>query len=214
MPEIITTEVFRLEELSEPAKDSARVWYRKGGPHDGWYEFVYEDFEAICEILGIELKTFPVRLYGGGTSQKPCIWFSGFWSQGDGACFEGCYRYQKAAGRKIREHAPQDYELHRIASALQAIQRHHFYHLRAEIVHHGRYYHEYCMAIEVALDSSDVQGMIADAADGVVELMRDLARWLYRQLEREYEYLTSNEVVDEAIIANGYTFTEDGRRFG
>ena len=214
MPEIITTEVFRLQELSDSAKDAARAWYRKDGPYDGWYDFVYEDFAAICEILGIELKTLPVRLYGGGTGQKPCIWFSGFWCQGDGACFEGRYRYKKAAIRNIRAHAPQDDELHRIALALQAIQRRHFYRLRAEIIHRGRYYHEYCMSIEVALDSSDVRGMIADAEDRVIELMRDLARWLYRQLEREYEYLTSDEVVDEAIIANDYTFTEDGRRFG
>ena len=37
---------------------------------------------------------------------------------------------------------------------------------------------------------------------------------LYRQLEREYDYLTSDEVVDGAIVANRYTFTEAGRRFG
>ena len=33
--------------------------------------------------------------------------------------------------------------------------------------------------------------------------MRDLARWLYRQLELEYNYLTSDEAVDETIGANG-----------
>jgi len=44
--------------------------------------------------------------------------------------------------------------------------------------------------------------------------LRDLARWLYRRLEQEYEYRTSDEVVDETIIANDYTFTESGRRFG
>ena len=41
-----------------------------------------------------------------------------------------------------------------------------------------------------------------------------MARWLYRQLEREHEYLTSDEAVDESIIANDYTFTASGRRFG
>ena len=56
--------------------------------------------------------------------------------------------------------------------------------------------------------------MTVDAEDTVIELLRDLARWLYRQLEREYEYQTSNEVTDEAILANEYTFTDDGRRFG
>lgn len=47
-----------------------------------------------------------------------------------------------------------------------------------------------------------------------MEALRDLARWLYRQLEREYDYLTSDEAVDEAIVANEYSFTVDGKRFG
>ena len=32
--------------------------------------------------------------------------------------------------------------------------------------------------------------------------------------EREYDYLTSDEAVDESLRANEYTFTEAGRRFG
>ncbi len=56
--------------------------------------------------------------------------------------------------------------------------------------------------------------MTADAEETVIEAMRDLARWLYRQLEREYDDLTSDEAVDEAIVANEYSFTVDGNRFG
>ena len=56
--------------------------------------------------------------------------------------------------------------------------------------------------------------MTADAEATVIEVLRDLARWLYRQLEREYDYLTSDEAVDEAIVANEYSFTVDGKRFG
>jgi hypothetical protein len=102
MPEIIETTVYRLEELSDAAKDKARAWYRQVGFDHDWFEFVYDDFERICSILGIDLKTVPVRLYGGGTRQKPCIWFSGFWSQGDGACFEGRYRHAKGAAEDPR----------------------------------------------------------------------------------------------------------------
>jgi hypothetical protein len=214
MPEIIETTVYRLNELSDAAKEKARGWYRQVGFDHDWYEFVYEDFERICAILGIDLKTVPVRLYGGGTRQKTCIWFSGFWSQGDGACFEGWLRHAKGARQKIRNHAPKDVELHRIADALQAIQRRNFYQLRATVTHRDRYYHEYCMAISVERDSPAWQDMTADAEDAVIEALRDLARWLYRQLEREYEDQTSDEAVDEAIIANEYTFTESGRRFG
>ncbi len=70
------------------------------------------------------------------------------------------------------------------------------------------------MAIVVERDSPTHQDMTADAEDMVTELLRDLARWLYRQLEREYDYQTSDQVTDEAILANDYAFTEDGRRFG
>ena len=36
------------------------------------------------------------------------------------------------------------------------------------------------------------------------------AFWLYRQLENEYDWLTSDAAVDEAIHINAYTFTEAG----
>ncbi|MEO3434586.1 antitoxin of toxin-antitoxin stability system [Inquilinus sp. CAU 1745] len=214
MPDIIETTVYRLDELSDAAKEKARAWYREGGFDYDWYSAVYEDFQRIAEILGLDFKTRPVQLMGGGTRHEPCIWFRGLWSQGDGACFETRYSYQKGANRRIREYAPQDTELHCIADALQAIQRRNFYQLRAEASHRSHYYHEYCMAISVERDSPTYQDMTADAKDTVVEALRDLARLLYRQLEREYDYLSSDEAVDETIIANDYTFTGSGRRFG
>lgn len=214
MPEIVATKVYRLDELSDDAKVKARDWYREGALDHDWYEFVFEDFERICAIVGVELKTIPVCLYGGGTRQNRGIWFSGFWSQGDGACFEGYYRYAPGGVRKLHDYAPADDELHRIASALQTVQRRNFFQLRATIAHRDRYYHEYTMAIGVERDSPTYQGITVDAEEAVIEAMRDLAHWLYRHLEREHEYQASPEVVDEAILANGYTFTANGRRFG
>ena len=214
MPEVIETTVYRLNELSDAAKDKPRAWYREGGFDYDWYDTVYEDFQRIAEILGIRFKVRSVRLMGGGSRQEPCIFFSGFWSQGDGACFEGHYSYGKNASAEIRSHAPEDTALHGIADAFQAVQRRNFYQLRAEATHRGHYYHEYCMAISVERDSPTYQDMTADAEEIVTEALRDLARWLYRQLECEYEYLSSDEAVDEAITANGYTFTADGGRFG
>ncbi|KDT42169.1 hypothetical protein AD15_4304, partial [Escherichia coli 3-105-05_S4_C2] len=41
-----------------------------------------------------------------------------------------------------------------------------------------------------------------------------LAFWLYRQLENEYDWLTSDAAVDEAIHINAYTFTEAGLHAG
>jgi hypothetical protein len=168
MPEIIETTVFRLDELAEPAKDKARGWYREGAMSEDWYNFVYEDFETIAAMLGIQMKTQTVRLYGG--------------------------------------------ELHEIAETLQSIQRRNFFQITADVTHRGHYYHEYAMDIVVAHESR--QSVAGEDQPGIAEALRDLAHWLYRQLEREYEYRTSDAAVEESILANDYTFTLDGRRFG
>ena len=176
MPEIIRTTVYRLHELSDAAKEKARAWYRDVGVDDDWHDAVFGDFETICDILGITLRTRRVPLFGGGSREKPCIYFSGFWSQGDGACFEGSYAYAPQASVRINEYAPRDAELHRIVDALQAIQRRNFYGLNADIRHRGRYYHEDCMSITVNRDSATGQDMTKDAEEVVVEALRDLAR--------------------------------------
>lgn len=214
MPEVIETTVYAFNELDERAQERARDWYRQASADDDWHVTVFEDFERVCEILGVELATQSIRLNGGGTRQKPCIWYSGFSSQGDGACFEGSYSYRKGAAREIRTYAPRDERLAGIADQLQRIQRKNLYALEARMTHHGRYYHEHSMAVSVERASDTCQPPTRDAEEIVAEALRDLARWLYRQLEQEYEYQISNEVVDESFIANGYTFTEVGRRFG
>ena len=214
MPRIVETTVFTIDELSDAAKENARIWYRDQGLHDEWYDFVYEDFETICEIIGVTLTTTPVRLYGGGTRDKPQIYWSGFACQGDGASFQGWWSHARGARKAIREHAPKDEELHRIADVLQETAKRNFYQLSATVRHRGRYCHEYCMAIEVERDSPTWQPMTDGAEDAVIEALRDLARWLYRQLRQEYEHQTSDAVVDETIAANQLTFTTEGRRFG
>ena len=214
MPRTIETTVYTIDELPHAAKENARIWYRHQGLHDEWYDFVFEDFETICRILGVTLRTSPLRLFGGGTREKPHLFFRGFASQGDGASFEGALSHARGSVRAIRAHAPKDEELHRIADELQAVQKRNFFQLHCTIRTRGNYCHEHSMAIEVERDSPTWQPMTDGAEDAVIEALRDLARWFYRQLEREYDHLTSDTAVDESIAINGYTFTAEGRRFG
>ena len=39
----------------------------------------------------------------------------------------------------------------------------------------------------------------------------DFAHWVYRTLEKEYEYLDSDEHVDEMLTINEYEFTAEGK---
>ncbi|EEY0308278.1 antitoxin of toxin-antitoxin stability system [Escherichia coli] len=214
MSRIITTTVYTLDELSCPAREKARDGYRQHHADSNWYENVYEDFREVCDIFGINLRQRVIRLSSGRFMEEPCIWFSGFCSQGDGACFEGRRHWQSATARRIREYAPQDREIHRIADALQSVQKRNFWQLQAEISHRGRYCHPYSMDITVTRNSPTGQVMTTDAEAAVSEALRDLAFWLYRQLENEYDWLTSDAAVDEALLINEYTFTEAGLRAG
>ena len=213
MPQIIETTVYTIDELSDAAKQRARAWYREHGLPDEWHDYIFDDFKTICRIIGVTLSTHPVRLYGGGTRDEPDIWYRGFWSQGDGACFEGQYSHAPGAARALRAHAPKDTELHGILDALQHAQRRNFWQLHATCRRFGRYNHANCMRVEVERDSPTWQLPTDGAEDTVIEALRDLARWLYRQLQDAYEAETSDEAVDEALAINELTFTAAGRRF-
>ena len=120
----------------------------------------------------------------------------------------------RRAVERIRAYAPTDASLHGIVDRLRAIQRRNFYQLAAEVSHRGRYTYEYTMSVEVTRDSPTWQPPTEGTEEIVTEALRDLARWLYRQLQAEYDHLTSNEAVEEGIVINEYAFTEAGRRFG
>lgn len=214
MSQIIETTVYQLDELDASARDRARDWYRRNATDEDWHEFPFADFVTVCEILGVSLWTQSVRLMGGGYRAEPKIYFSGFSSQGDGACYEGGYRFARDSVGRMRAHAPQDAGLHAIATRLLDVQRRNFYQISAEIRHAGRYCHEYSMQIAARRESATGQDMSNADEEAVIDALRDLARWLYRQLEAEYDFITADEQVDEAIRANRYSFTEDSRRFG
>ena len=169
-----------------------------------WWDGIYEDFSTICELLGVELD-----------SREPQ--FSGFWSQGDGASFTGSYSYRKGSLAAIRAHAPQDEELHTIARELQQLQRPHFYSLEGTITRsRDLYVHEMTMQFNLDDGWSICPNLPASLAafsaleDAIQDQLRSLAQWLYSSLEREYEYLTSEDAIVETITTNEYTFNAEG----
>lgn len=208
----VAINIFSLSELTDAAKEAAREWYRTNVACEGqWYESVYEDAASVADILGIDLRTRKVAFRNGETRYDGInIMFSGFSCQGDGAQFVGSYCYAKGASKEIREYAPQDEELHRIADELQAIQRKHFYRIAATVQHSGHYSHEYCTDIDVNL--GDYKYPSLDVQKEVAETLRSFMRWIYRSLEKEYDWKRSDEVVDEEIEANDFKFTDNGKR--
>lgn len=192
--------LYMYDELSDAAKANAREWYLEGGLDYEWWDGCYEDFVRIGEMLGIEFST-------RGRSKGPEIYFTGFYTQGAGSSFVGTYRYAKGALKKIKEYAPQDEELHRIAKALQGVQSRYFYKLIANIESVRDH------TIRVSVEHyDDPYRDIGDAEGEIRDLMNDFNDWMFRCLEREYEWLTSDEQVEESILINEYEFDEYGNR--
>jgi len=212
MPRTETTvrELYQFDELDEKAKDRARDWLRELKAQDFDHEYIYEDAATICTILGITLSTHEVKLMSGQTRQKVNIWYSGFSSQGDGACFEGSYRYQAKSVRAIKAHAPTDTELHRIARELYELQRAHGYKLEASITHRGYYSHSHSTTVEVL--RTDDREVHSEVQEAIAQLLRDLMDWIYDGLRKEYDWSLSDACIDEDIRGNEYEFTQSGAR--
>jgi hypothetical protein len=196
------TDTFTFAQLSDRAKAHARDLRRDWDVRDDWWDFTYSDFIEIAKRLGV------------ATEEKQ-IHFSGFCSQGDGACFRGLYTYAPNAVAEVTDWAPIDEELHRIARELTLLQVEVKLQtgetLEAQITTtSGRYSHSHTMDIDASLTGDNYTGYESTWEDTLRQLLRDLADWLYRQLEAEYEYLTSDEHLDEVLADSDLSFDEDG----
>ena len=208
MPHTKCKTVYFFNELSDRAKETARDWYRNGALDYDWWDCTFDDAKTCLALLGFTVDK---------------IFFSGFSSQGDGACFEGSWSAADVKPGEIQKHAPSDTELHRIESELRAPALA-FPNASLAVKQRGHYNHEHCTAFttDLGIDRDDeehsaeewdaISAKDREHEEALEELSRDAMRWIYRQLENEHDYLNSDEQVDELIEGNEYEFTEEGRR--
>lgn len=231
-----TITLYSYDELSPEAQEKARDWYRNASAGDDfWSESPLEAIADAGALLGIDFDI------PRGQKSGKAIWFSGFWSQGDGCSFDGTWRARDVQAGKIASEYPEtpDYkpnsELNRIAGELAELAkrypgayarcdssgRGHFQRVESEP---GEEWPEETQYVADGADDfpddtqRDAYYVARDEwrnafpADDVAELLRDFTTWAYRLLESEYEYQNSDECIVENIRCNEYEFTEDGER--
>lgn len=191
-------------ELSDKAKAKARDWFREASRDDTFYtDCVIDNMKEVAVHLGIEIDK---------------IYFSGFCNQGDGAVFIGRFRLEDVNYGEL-EKSYSNKELFRIGrnlSEIQGIASDKGVTVSGATSHRGRYYDELSMTVSLDVDADDwevADEFSRDYSDKITELLRDFACFIYRELEREYDYSMSDEAVSENIIANEYEFYEDGRKY-
>jgi len=194
----LTFNAYTFSELSDAAKEFARDWFRQSSGFDA--DYVTNDAKQIGAMLGL--------------SEMQIFW-TGCSSQGDGACFSA--RWQSSAVKigGVKDYAPQDKELHRIAAEFERISGA-FQFSSFTVQHRGHYYHENCTEFAMSITDSQDNEIETPAAiqaeKDLIVAAKDFMRWIYRTLEKEYTWQNEDEQVDENISCNDYLFTETGRR--
>lgn len=194
--------------LSKERRDALLEKHRNTNVEWGeWWDSVYEQFVEDCVEKGICVDYHNVKTVGGKTVIKPSIYFSGFWSQGDGACFDGRVndwpKFLAAAGH------PELTDLYeKLTDPLRLSWYHngHYYHssytyFRSDLYVGNPFDEENDVLQYATWDTITENGDIFDALEGgFAGYVRSLMDDLYTTLEEEYDYLTSDETVVAYIL--------------
>ena len=190
--ETVTRTLLQFSELSEKAQERAIQRFRDINTDHEWYDPAVESLTEELENAGFN---------------DPKISFSGFWSQGDGASFTSKTAHIESLIDALKDslHYPKYVRfLTKIADYLS---------VSVERIDH-RYSHKYTTraVVDSCLPGRRVhlEALINRFEEDVESLRLELSNTIYQTLEKEYEYLTSDEVVTEAIESNEYEFLEDG----
>lgn len=186
----------KFNELNAEQKEKAIEEYRDiNVDSDDWNEAVKEQYYEELSTVG----------FSGIDSA-----YSGFWSQGDGASFTAsnvdiekflrsmkCWTYYRPLHKAITDS---------LISAKVIRTTHQYCHentTQAEI--QGDWY----------IDMSPIQEKLyAELAAYIDNYITAKGKAYYQSLEKEYEYLTSDEQVQSAIESNEYEFEVDPREAG
>jgi hypothetical protein len=164
--------------------------------HEDWWEGTENNFTERMRSRGVEVER---------------VFFSGFWSQGDGACFEGSicdmddflkfyfnddeYPFIR---RLLKENGAVNLSCHQHgyyshANSVLFSEQHDTW----ELIHHDEE-DEFRLKVINAMDEK-LADELTDFYSAAHEIFRDAMRSLYDDLQAEYEYLTSDETIREYL---------------
>jgi len=184
---VITKTVYTYAEIlklgNTRAIERARTWLADAATPYEWWEAVYDYWNAELEKVGFV---------------EPEINFSGFWSQGDGASFTAVIDIEKAVAI--------DSKYARLGRLIDWV---------SGVVE--RTSHQYChentcrVVLNPIYDAPHTLAMAYEFRDDLEDLRKQLCRKIYADLQKEYEWLTSDENLKELSEINDFTFDENGR---
>lgn len=191
-----TIKLYKFEELSKEAKEKAIEEHSEINTDYEWWDFLLEDFSERLKAIGIGCKDF----------------FFDFYRE----------RYFKMDNADIVDKnlllEKADCLKYLIPYSLDDEEKAVYFNIS---INDKDY--ENLMKVEVEADydrdyfddeEQDKILEIAEEMSGVLqEFIDDLCGEFLKELEKEQEYLFSNEAISETLIANDYEFTKKGERY-
>lgn len=209
-----TITLYSFDELSDKAKQKAIENLYDLNVDYEWWENTYDDFHSMAKYFGIDVDLKKT-------------WFTGFYQQGQGSAYTADVDVIKLVacvkGHLWKEYAPKDtLSFYDVTPNIERVCK-----LISKDFIDGSCYVEATnreTSIKVSFDydiyntnerwdqePANVLNAINDLEILVSDVCKTLNDWFFKNLQTEYDYLTSEEAIIESIQANDYTFTEDGK---
>ena len=220
MTKTIEITLYQFDELNDKAKEKAVHNYHTNWMCDDWYQCTYE----MMKEEGEHKHGFRVD----------DIRFSGFWSQGDGASWCGAVDL----GDWVRKTFNSTDLEHPLTQIFLALLEEGWIESKVLVsFNSSRYCHENTMSVnnidhyykiddDSVLEMGVLKGALVadlikmlDCEGGFLSSLderldrecKDFARYIYRELERDYEGQTTEEAIAESYAINDVWFDESGR---
>jgi len=190
------------EELSDDAKETAIEWYRNSDPYSyDWWDYTYDYWaEKLEKEYGIDVYksvSRPVWKDGKRTNETKTV-------QEVQITFDLYPRWVK-------------FDIQSIDSSLflKAIGYGHLPAIAALRSEDVEIYFSSDLSVEVNGDDLDAgfwEDYIDDLEEAAKDLVEELQNQMCKELDDEWDGMNTDEYISENIIANEYTFNEDGNR--
>ena len=185
----IRIKIYKFEELNKEAQENALNNFRDiNTNYDDWHNGILEGCKEKLDKAGFLNSE---------------IQYSGFWSQGDGLSFDADIDASKFAQTENEK---------RVVKLIDAGYIDNFYMCKTSFANH--YSHEKTRYIDYyQCDKENINKVLETLCEKIEADRLQLCKEFYNELEKDYYYLQSDEVVKETILSNEYDFLKDGTQY-
>ncbi len=173
--------VYKYDELSDKAKDKVIEKLYDLNIDHEWWDCRYEGFKEDLKEIGLECKTFYFSLDRDYNIEA------------NGLRIDDINKFVRSFDEKVKDS---------VISAAEIFLEHHT----------GRNsWSTFTVNYDIPDRCPKLQKAVNRLVDACNEKLKDVLEGFLCSLQKEYDYLTSREAIEETILCNDYEFLENGK---